>query len=201
MAVAGIGIEGDVAQHADLRHFFFDGANGAADEVIWVKRFRTGLVASGWIGIGKQGQAWDRKLGGVFGGADGFVDRKARHVRHRVDWHAKVRPFDHEQRPDQVIGGDDVFAHHPARPFAAPIAARADRKLEPLGLGLGRRRSKSAPFERTAEFDRHNRAPGDFRGPWARFYPVRAQSATVGNARLFPAARRFISPNDCASCV
>ena len=34
MAVAGVGIERDVAEDADLRHLLLDGADGAADEIV-----------------------------------------------------------------------------------------------------------------------------------------------------------------------
>ena len=39
MAVAGEGIERDVAQDADLGHFLLDGADGAADEIVRIERF------------------------------------------------------------------------------------------------------------------------------------------------------------------
>ena len=40
MAVAGIGIERDVAQHADVRDRLLDRADRAADEVVGVERLR-----------------------------------------------------------------------------------------------------------------------------------------------------------------
>ena len=43
--MAGEGIERDVAQNSDLRHFFLDGANGAADEIVGIERFAAGIVA------------------------------------------------------------------------------------------------------------------------------------------------------------
>ena len=59
MAVAGIGIERDVAQDADVGHFLLDGADGAADEVVRVERLGAGLVAQAGVGIGEQGEAGD----------------------------------------------------------------------------------------------------------------------------------------------
>ena len=47
MAVAGEGIERHVAQHADLGHFFLDGADGAADQIVRIERFAARLVAQG----------------------------------------------------------------------------------------------------------------------------------------------------------
>ena len=46
MAVAGIGIERHVAEDADLRHLFLDGADGAADQVVGVERLGAVVVAS-----------------------------------------------------------------------------------------------------------------------------------------------------------
>ena len=38
MAVAGIGVERHVAEQADLRHRFFDGADSAADQIVGIER-------------------------------------------------------------------------------------------------------------------------------------------------------------------
>ena len=53
MAVAGIGVERHVAEHADLRHLFLDRSDGAADEVFGVKRLGAAIVAPAGLGIGK----------------------------------------------------------------------------------------------------------------------------------------------------
>ena len=57
MAVAGIGIERDIAEDADVGHFLLDGADGAADEIVRVERLGAGLVAQAGVGIGEQGDA------------------------------------------------------------------------------------------------------------------------------------------------
>ena len=67
VAMAGEGIERDVAQNADVRHFFLDGANGAADEIVGIERFAAGVVAQARVGVGKQRDAGDSQLGGRFG--------------------------------------------------------------------------------------------------------------------------------------
>ena len=45
MAVAGVGVERDIAQDADLRHRLLDRADGAADEIVRVERFGAVVVA------------------------------------------------------------------------------------------------------------------------------------------------------------
>ena len=103
MAVAGIGIERDIAEQADLRHFFFDGADGAADEIVRIERLGTFVVAAARLGIGKQRQAGDLERGRAFGGADCFIDRKPVDAGHRVHRRAHLGAVDQEQRPDQVV--------------------------------------------------------------------------------------------------
>ena len=60
-----------------------------------------------------------------------------------------------EQRPDQVVGGELVLAHHAARPFAAPVAAQADGKVEAFAGGLLDGGQMAAGFDGAAEFDCH----------------------------------------------
>ena len=61
-----------------------------------------------------------------------------------------LRAVDDEQRPDQVVGGQHVLAHHAPGPFGAAVAARADREIEPFAPaapprpGPGRVRFRSA---------------------------------------------------------
>ena len=62
---------------------------------------------------------------------------------------------DQEQRPDQIVGREHIFAHHAPGPFGAAIAARTDGEVESVGRRLGLHRGEAALFERTAEFDRH----------------------------------------------
>ena len=82
MAVAGIGIERHVAEHADLRHFFLDGANGAADQIVGIERFGAVVVAPPRLGIGKQRQAGDGQLRRPFRRPHRLVDRQALDIGH-----------------------------------------------------------------------------------------------------------------------
>ena len=94
---------------------------------------RTVLVAQGRLGIGKQRDAGDVQLHRALGVAHRLVDAEPLDAGHRGDRRALVVAVDHEQRPDQIVRGQDVFPHQPARPFRLAVAARADRQIERQG--------------------------------------------------------------------
>jgi hypothetical protein len=54
--VAGIRVERDIGDDADLRYCLLDGPDGAANEIFRVERLRTRLVAQGSGRVGKQGE-------------------------------------------------------------------------------------------------------------------------------------------------
>ena len=158
MAVAGIGIERDVAEDADLGHLLLDRADGAADQVVRIERFAAVLVAQLRIGVGKEREAGDGELGGALGVAHGLVDRQPLDAGHGGDRHARLGPVDQKQRPDQVVGGEHVLAHHAPRPVGLAVAARASGEVEAGGgpcLDRG-----EAGFDRAAVFDGHGGTPG-----------------------------------------
>ena len=170
MAVTGEGIERDIAQDADVRHFLLDGADGPAHQIVFVERFAAGLVAQARVGIGEQRDAGDGQLGGALSLAHRLVDGKALDAGHRGDRGPRILPVHDEQRPDQVVGGEDVFLHHAARPLAAPVAPQPGGKVEPVAIGRGaalKRGQVRAGFDRTSEFDGHEEgAPGLLTGPF-----------------------------------
>ena len=53
VAVAGVGIERDVEDDADVELSFFDGARGAADQVVGVEGFAGIVRAELGFGVGK----------------------------------------------------------------------------------------------------------------------------------------------------
>ena len=117
MAVAGKGIERDVAEDADLGHFLLDGADGAADQIVRVERLAARLVAQRRIGVGEQRDAGDAQLGGALGLAHRLIDAQALDARHRRHRRARLVAVHHEQRPDQVVGGE----RRSRAPCGAPI--------------------------------------------------------------------------------
>ena len=131
MAVAGIGIERDIAEDADVGHFFLDRADGAADEIVRIERFAAVVVAQTRIGIGKERDAGDGEFRGAFGFAHDLIDREAFDARHGGDRHAGFLSVGDKKRPDQVGGRERVLAHHAADPVGAAQAARALGQIEP----------------------------------------------------------------------
>ena len=91
----------------------------------------------------------------ALGVAHRLVDAEPVDARHRGDAGALVVAVDHEQRPDQIVGGENVFPHQPARPFRLAVAAGADRQIEAGGGEGGLPARRVAHFDRTPEFDRH----------------------------------------------
>ena len=156
MAVAGVGIERDVAQDADVRHFLLDRADRLADQIFRIERFAAVLVAQLRIGVGEQREARDVELCGALGLAHRLIDREPLDARHRGDRLARVRALDDEQRPDQVVGGEHVLAHHAPRPFGLAVAPHAGGEIE---RGCARRALRPGEggrgFDRAAVFDGH----------------------------------------------
>ena len=66
----------------------------------------------------------------ALGVAHRLVDAEPLDAGHRGDGGALVVAVDHEQRPDQIVRGQDVFPHQPARPFGLAVAARPNRQVE-----------------------------------------------------------------------
>ena len=155
MAVAGERIERDVAEQAKAGEFLLDGAHRAADEIVRIDRLGTVFVAQRGLGVGKQRDAGDVKLHRAFGLAHRLVDAEPVDPRHRGDRYALVMTVDHEERPDQVVRGENVFPDQPPRPFGLPVAPRAHRQIEG-GRGEGGLLARRlAHFDRTSEFDCH----------------------------------------------
>src|SRR5215471_4711429 len=76
VAVAGIGIEGDVAEHPDLRHRLLDRSYCTTRQIVRIERLASVLVAPLRVGIGKKREARNGELGGALGLAHGLVDRE-----------------------------------------------------------------------------------------------------------------------------
>ena len=155
MAVAGKGIQCHVAEHAEIGEFLLDRAHGLADQIVRVERLGTVLIAQGRFGIGEQRDAGDAQLHRALGVAHRLIDGEAVDAGHRGDGGAGVVAVDHEQRPDQVVRGQDVFTHQPPGPFRLAVAAGTDREVQRRG-GKGRLPPRCvAHLDRTPEFDRH----------------------------------------------
>jgi hypothetical protein len=155
MAVAGEGIQRDVAEHAQAGKFLLDRAHRFAHQIVRIERLGAVLVAQAGLGIGKQRDARDIQLHRALGVAHRLIDAEPLDAGHRGHAGALVVAVDHEQRPDQIIRGQDVFPHQPARPFRLAVAARAHHQIEGRGGEGGLLPRRVAQFDRTPEFDRH----------------------------------------------
>src|SRR5262249_54206335 len=161
MAGAGGGIESHGPEYPNLRHSLLDGPNGTTYQIVRIERLASVLVAALRVGIGKEREAGNGKLGGALGLSHGFVNREALDARHRVDRRARLRSFGEEQRPDQIMRAQGVLAHQAPRPLRLAVAARALGEIETgLALGLGLDRGETG-FDGTAVFDGHCGAPGE----------------------------------------
>ena len=146
MAVARIGIERHVGDEPQLRHGCLDGPAGTADEVLVVQGLGAFGVAQVGIGIGEDGDRRDAQRRSFLRGADRLIDRIAHDPRHRGNRLGALLAIDHENRPDQVIGRQDVFADEPARPVGFAIAAGPMRQAQLFGCGgFGARRKRRDP--------------------------------------------------------
>src|SRR5262249_62203091 len=93
MAVAGVGIESDVAEYPNLRHSLLDCPNGTTYQIVRIERLASVLVAALRVGIGKEREAGNGKLGGALRLSPGFVNREALAARHRGDRPPRPRLF------------------------------------------------------------------------------------------------------------
>ena len=142
LAVRGVGIERDVGDHAQLRETLLERTHGALHQAFVIPGGdaieRLGLRR----GHREQGECGDAQLAGLFGDLQQFVDRQAFDAGHRAHRRAAGQFMD-EDRVDEIVRGQHVFAHEAARELAAAHAAEAG-----IGKGHGRmiRRAWRAGF-------------------------------------------------------
>ena len=129
VAMAGEGIERDVAEDADLRHFLLDRADGTADKIVRIERFASRLIAQARIGVGKQRNAGDCQLGRPFGFPDNAVDRQALARRAWMERGVSL-PSLMNKGQIRIVGRKHALTHHASRPFGPPVAAHAYRQIE-----------------------------------------------------------------------
>ena len=190
VAVAGIGIEGHVRDDADLRHGRLDGAHRTADEVVRLQGLGAARVARRRVGVREQGDGGDAQPRRPLGLAHGLVDRQALHLRHGGDRLASSRPFDQEQRPDQIIDAEAALAHEAARPLGLAVAPRTLRQGKARRGIVARRRPRRGSDGRGVSASgacglspsRSGQKECPFRSTNARCQKRRAVGATRGAA-------------------
>ena len=125
VAMAGVGIERDVEDDADVEARRLDGARRAAHEVLGIEGLARVLGAQLGLGVGKERDRRDAERSRLLRGGDDVVDREALDARHGGDRHALVAALDDEERPDQVVDAEPVLGDEAARPARAPRAPQA----------------------------------------------------------------------------
>ncbi len=128
MAVIGIGIEGDIAQHADPGRCLLDGAHGAADEIVGIG----GLAPVGrlQLGIGLREQGDDRNAEALRPrcAASAIRSTLSRSTPGMAATGSRRScAVDHEERPDEIGRRQRGFRHQAAGPVLAPQAAHPQR--------------------------------------------------------------------------
>jgi hypothetical protein len=125
VAVARVGIERHIAEHADLRHGLLDRTHRAADEVLSVQCLAPVGRLERWVGIGEQRHDRDAERGCFLRRARDEVHRQPVHAGHGGDGRSGVRALGDEDRPDEIGRAERVLGDQPPRPVVAPQAAHA----------------------------------------------------------------------------
>ncbi len=129
VAVGGVGIHRHVGDDEELGQRVLELAHRALEQAVGIGRLgREPVLAR----LGKRreerhrGHAQAQRLARL---RDCEVDRKTRDSRHRRDRLARAAALDHEQRIDEVGGGELGLADQRADRRRGSIAARADRQV------------------------------------------------------------------------
>ena len=137
LPVAGIRIERDIGQHADvIAAGVLDRADRAAHQVIGIERLAPVMAAAIGLRVGKQRQRRDARGHRQLRLLRNTIDRPARHAGQRADRHLLIVPFGHEQRPDQIGRGDFDFAVKRTAPRRGARAAQAYMGIVAHSAGL-----------------------------------------------------------------
>ncbi len=123
------GVEGDVADDADLRHLLLDCAHRAADEVVRVERLLAIRALVLRIGHRKERDGRNAHVGGLPHRVDQQVHGEPLDAGHRGDVGPFPLPFTDEDGPDQVVRSERVFAGQAAGPVVASVPAHANARI------------------------------------------------------------------------
>ena len=139
VAVAVVGVEGDIAQDPNIRMGRLYGAHRLAHQVLRVQGLAGVRGLERIVGIGKDGNHRYSQFLGLADGIGNSVDRQPVDPRHGGHGLTYARTVGDKERPYQIVGAQGVFRHQPARPGVAPVAAHAR-------LGKGAAANKIDPF-------------------------------------------------------
>ena len=149
LPVAGVGIERNVGEHANaIAAGVAHRLDRAAHKIVRGERLAPVVAALFGRRVGEQREARDAQRHRLFRARGDPVDRPARHAGQRADRLLDPVPVGHEQRPDEIGGGQHGFAVERAAPAGRAGAAQAQG-----GIGSGHR-ARCAGNRRAAQFAR-----------------------------------------------
>jgi hypothetical protein len=137
MAVAGEGVEGDVAGDADFGGGGFHGLDHGGDQAVGVHGFVAAFVLLGRVDMREDGDGGDAKFAGADGGLGGFVDVQAVDAGHGFHGYAGFFAVVDDHAPDDVVGARLRLAGKAAGPVMLAQAAQAGGGIGAGDQGLG----------------------------------------------------------------
>ncbi len=129
MAVAGVGVEGHVAEHADIGVRALDRAHGAADEIVRIDRLVSLLALELGVGEGEERHAGNAELLRLAHGIDEGREREALHAGHGGNRLAPALALAQEDRPDQIVRAEPMLGDQAPGPGIDAVAAHAHARV------------------------------------------------------------------------
>ncbi len=144
LAVAGVGIEGDIGDQAELREPALEEPERAADEVLRVPGLAAVLGLGVRRGHRKERHGRDAGLEHPLGRAQDAIRAVAHDPRHGADALLVIAAIHDEDRQDEIGGAHTVLGDQPPAPVGAAQAARARmregrQRRQMAGLAQGKR--------------------------------------------------------------
>ena len=161
MAVAGEGIERDIASYADFRCCGLHRLDDCRDEPFQVDGFVAAVILLRGVDMRENRNRRDAEFAGADGGLGGFIDIQAVDARHRLHRDARFLAVMDDHAPDNIVRAGFCFPHKPPGPVMLTNATEAGARkgagdqrlghgaflLAPLGSG---RSAESHEWERMA---------------------------------------------------
>ena len=118
-------VERDVGQNADcVTMCLFDGANGAAHQIVGVKRLFTVLAAPLWLRVWEQCDAGNAKIDSFSGAHNDLVNGPARYAGQRQNRFFDRLSLGDEQWPDKICRRKHGLTDHGSAPLGGARAAQ-----------------------------------------------------------------------------
>jgi hypothetical protein len=136
VAVAVVGVEGDVGHDAEIGEFFFERGDGAEEEVVLAEGFAGVFRFAILWDLGEEEDGVDAELQGGFALAEGEVEGEAGAAGDGGDGLMDVLALAEELGEDEAVGGEAGFADEGAEGLGAAEAAGAAGGVVGGGHGI-----------------------------------------------------------------